>query len=270
MHDLLEGVCIYIMKNLIYYFIEIKNYFDLEQLNSWIEQFDDGVTELDNKPPATIFYNSADGEYHLKYSASQMLCLVRYFGLIVGDVIPENDSRWKLHIYLRELVGILTSPRLTASMIIDVKNIVSNINSFYVEFFEYLKPKFHNLIHYSRILSRTGPCVHFSAMRYESRHRLIKASVVSTSCKKNVIETVAIKQMLYMYSLYTNYKYRKIELRTIDPESCFLNFATVDQAIDKIVYKEIKINVISYKPGMFIVTNLEEHEVEFGEILKIV
>lgn len=157
MHDLYEGVCTYIMKNLIYYYIEVKNIFDLEQLNSLIEQFDYGVTEIDNKPPPTIFYSSSDGEYHIKYSAAQMLCFVRYFGLIIGDTVPKNDSRWKLYIYLRELIGILTSPRYKNSMIIDVKNLVPNMNSLYVEFFEYLKPKFHNLVHYPRILSEIGP-----------------------------------------------------------------------------------------------------------------
>lgn len=107
-------------------------------------------------------------------------------------------------------------------------------------------------------------------MRCESHHRLIKASFTSTSCKKNVIETIAIKQSLYMYSLYANYKYEKVELGKTDPESSFLNYAIVDQANEKNFYKEIKINGINYKLGMFIVTDLKEPEVEFGEILKIV
>lgn len=261
MHDVLEGVCMYVMAKIIYYFIEIKKYFTLEQLNTWIEEFDYGMTEIDNKPPSTIFYNSSDGEYHLKYSASEMLCLVRYFGLIVGDAVPCNDNRWKLYIYLRELIGIITSPRLTKSMILNVKKLVKNINLLYIEFFEYLKPKFHNLVHYARILYENGPCIHFSAMRYESRHRIIKANVVSTSCKKNVLETVSIKQMLYMHSLYRNYKYKKIDLGSTD-ESCFVNLPEVDQAEDKTFYKEIRINGITYKLGMFIVTNLQESETE--------
>lgn len=87
-----KGICNHIIKYLIYYFIEIKYYFDLEQLNSWIEQFDYSVTEIDDKPPATIFYSSADDEYHTKYSAAQMLCFVKYFGLIVGNVVPKNSS----------------------------------------------------------------------------------------------------------------------------------------------------------------------------------
>lgn len=39
-------------------------------------------------------------------SAPEMLCLVRYFGLIVGELIPLDNEVWILYISLRKIIDI--------------------------------------------------------------------------------------------------------------------------------------------------------------------
>lgn len=39
-------------------------------------------------------------------SASEMLCLVRYFGLIIDELVPLENKVWKLYISLRKVIDI--------------------------------------------------------------------------------------------------------------------------------------------------------------------
>ena len=55
MHDILEGVCFYVMRSIVTEFIYVKNYFSLEDLNDRIRNFDFGCTE--NSRPLEIAYN---------------------------------------------------------------------------------------------------------------------------------------------------------------------------------------------------------------------
>ena len=55
MHDLLEGVCKYVLRSIIHKYIFEKKYFTLEMLNGRIENFDFGSEGI-NKPP-TISIN---------------------------------------------------------------------------------------------------------------------------------------------------------------------------------------------------------------------
>jgi len=46
---------------------------------------------------------------NIRLSASEMLVLVRYFGLIIGDFVPINDPVWYLYILLRQILDLVTS-----------------------------------------------------------------------------------------------------------------------------------------------------------------
>ena len=103
MHDVLEGVCMYVMTSLIYTFVFEKHYFTLEDLNTRITDFEYDSIEKSNKPPA-ITMNRILQKVLLKMFAAEMLCLVRYFGLIIGDLIPKDDIHWELYLYLRQIL----------------------------------------------------------------------------------------------------------------------------------------------------------------------
>lgn len=103
MHDIPEGVARYDMALVIKHLIDQK-YFTLNELNSKIVLFDYGVTERQNCPPVI-------SQVHLNndviiISASEMLCLIRNFGLIVGEVVPKYSLDGKLYILLRKIVDL--------------------------------------------------------------------------------------------------------------------------------------------------------------------
>lgn len=93
MHDIAEGVARYDMALIIFGIIEQKC-FTLEELNNRIIMFNYGVTEKKNSPP--IIRDSDIKKGFIIMSASEMLCFVRYFCLMVGELVPYESLYWKL------------------------------------------------------------------------------------------------------------------------------------------------------------------------------
>ncbi|KAJ8677399.1 hypothetical protein QAD02_013186 [Eretmocerus hayati] len=110
MHEFLEGVCMFVMHNLIYTFVYVKEYFTLGTLNAKVAAFNYRPSEALNKPP-TIVLDRVLKHDKLKMFASEALTFVRSFGLILGELIPEDDALYKLYRYLRRILDILLPPR---------------------------------------------------------------------------------------------------------------------------------------------------------------
>ena len=144
MHDVLEGVCLYVLGKLLYTFIYVKKYFTEDWLNSKMEDLDFG--DESNTPPS-FKGNRLEFRMHIRTSAAEMLCFVKYLGLLIGEKIPIGDKHWKLYKLLAQIVDILMSPRIDVGMIRDLRDNVEALLKLYIEFYGSLKPKFHNLLH---------------------------------------------------------------------------------------------------------------------------
>ena len=175
----------------------------IQILNNRIQNFDYGLTETSNKPPI-IGFKANSNKLNCKMSASEMLRLVRYLGLMIGDLIPEDDQHWQLYLYLRQIIDIVTSPRLISSDIKVLNNSITLHNQLYIKFFGALKPKFHNLVHYPTVLENNGPRILYWPMRYESRHRQLKENAHSSKCNINLLVTIATKQLLQLAQLFNS------------------------------------------------------------------
>ncbi|KYN21786.1 hypothetical protein ALC57_05836 [Trachymyrmex cornetzi] len=104
MHDLLEGVCGYDLALILFDLI----YFSLETLNNRIVYFDYGPIESSNAVPQIKKEHLITGK--LRFSSSEMLCFFRYFGLMLGDLVPEDTESWHLYLKLKSIVDIVTTP----------------------------------------------------------------------------------------------------------------------------------------------------------------
>ncbi|CAI6375121.1 unnamed protein product [Macrosiphum euphorbiae] len=83
MHDLLEGVCKFDIAFLLNYYIYALKMFSLQILNERMIHFDYGP-DSSSKPPVLITENI----YNIRLSVSEMLVIVQYFGLLIGDFVP--------------------------------------------------------------------------------------------------------------------------------------------------------------------------------------
>lgn len=129
----------------------------------------------------------------------------------------------------------------------------------YLNLFGFLKPKFHNLIHYPRILLENGPCIHFSSMRFEAFHRQIKLNALSSNNRINLLKTVAIKQTLYNCQILHSLEFRDlINIESFDEND--LEYENLDLQTENKSIAKVDVNGIFYKIGSVLVTDIADSE----------
>jgi len=198
MHDLLEGVCKYDIGLMLNKMIFSFKYFTLNTLNDRIESFNYGTIDIRNRPPL-ISVDSLRPTGTLKISASEMYCFVRYLSLIVGDLVPEDLKMWQVYTILRQIVDIVFSKTIKFNDINLLKVLISEHHELYMQVFNtHLKPKHHHMIHYPMIIQKCGPLSMMWSMRFEAKHKQFKDAANSTSSRKNVLYTLALKHQLHL------------------------------------------------------------------------
>lgn len=262
MHDILHGVSNYDLRSILYHFIFVKRYFTLDTLNARIQRFHFGPNKDLNKPPEFCMHD-VKSKLALKCLATKMLTLLRFLGLMIGDLIEEGDQYWALYKTLRSILDIILSPRVVRSYAIELKRLIENLLTLYHEFFGNLKPKFHNMVHYPTFMLINGPLVNFWTMRFESRHRPLKSVIVSISSSLNLLVSVAIRETLKMYSMFNNFFCMNENDKSKDCES------KTSKTSDKIYYKDIELNGSAYTKGLIVVIDNIPIEKYFGDIQSI-
>lgn len=272
MHDVFEGVANYVITAVLKQLIYVDELFSFDILNSRINLFNYSPLEKPNMPlPISADYIKSNNR--LKMSAAEMMCFSRYLGLMIGDLVPRTNKAWKLYLKLRQIIAIITSPRLLRSYSKILENLIAEHNSLYIELFGDLKPKFHLLVHYARLLLQNGPFIYYWSMRYESKNRELRIRATTTTSKKNLLKTIAIRnQLLLCYSAYCSDKIvNKIIYGPIQScsESEFAYFPNVSSKNIK-SFKHIIFYSKQLTAGSIILTNIDENDgPAFGKILGI-
>jgi len=134
----------------------------------------------------------------LKMTASEMLCFVRMFGVLMGDHVPENDPFWYLYLLLRKIVDIATSKSVCREDGVALQCLVEEHNRLFLQLSKTTwKPKFHHLIHYNRVMLRSGPLGLQSCFRFEAKHQQLKAYANVNKSRINVVYSLATKNQLH-------------------------------------------------------------------------
>ena len=205
MHDFLEGVCVFILTDILQYYIFVKKYFTLYELNTRIASFDFGS---ENKPQ-DIQTVHGKNELHIKISAAEMYSLIRFLDVIIGDKIPRSDNHCNLYKYSRQIFDILMSTKVVRGDASILRSLITKLLEKYIELYDELKPKLHFLVHYPKILILLGPIVKFWCMRFESFHQLIKRNANSSNNATNLLKTIAKKQALKLCEMVHNFTYEE-------------------------------------------------------------
>lgn len=122
----------------------------------------------------------------LRHSSAEMLCLLRYFNLIVGDLIPDGNKYWNLYLILRQILGITTAPRFAYADVSHLRHLIKMHNDLYVEYFGSLKPKMHFMTHMPRIMLDNGPLIYFWSMAFKRKNKALKDLSASNNSHRNV------------------------------------------------------------------------------------
>ena len=173
-HDLLEGVCQYGVSQVLYHLIYAREYFSSEDFRNALDFFDYGISEKNNQPPSHKFTDDRIRSRSINLSALEMLCLVRHLGLIIGHLVPENDDVWLYFLKLQEVVNFVMAPVFYDGWEAYLNVIIQEHHELYLRFNDTLKPKFHLMLHYHRLIHLHGPPVHIWTMLSERKHRQSK------------------------------------------------------------------------------------------------
>lgn len=225
MYDLLEGVCHYDLTQILQRFIYEYKLFSLDKLNQRIQEHNFGP-HLTN---TNIAYISKEMliKYKIQTSASEMYNLFMHFGLIIGDLFDLCDApEWCIYISLREIISIAQQKVVHINQHEHLQSLISEHHDNYIKYFGPLKPKHHFMTHYARIQKTVGPLSHLSSIRFESFHRKFKNIAKSTQCRKNILQTFAIKYQMQLSDMMAGFTNFNSKLSTsppieVDPRTLF-------------------------------------------------
>ncbi|KYN20118.1 hypothetical protein ALC57_07546 [Trachymyrmex cornetzi] len=271
MHDILEGICHYDLCAILEEIICVKKYFTLKTLNERIQNFVYGF-DIGDKPSVITFDNIRGQK--LRMSASEMLFFIRHFGLMIGDLVPEGEEVWQLYIRLVQILDIVTAPFVDKDLTTYLATLIAEHHELYCKLFsKTLKPKYHFMIHYPRIMNLIGPLINVWSMRMEGKHRpVIKQVAKATTYRKNLPLTVAKK---YLFSLAARFLSKRGLQRDVIFNSkqkilidCY-NYNDFQHILppgseNSIVTKEAIICNITYKTNMVLVINFQNDLPLFG------
>lgn len=211
MHDIFEGVCYYDFSQIILYLTETMKYFDLKTLNSRKQNFNYGVYEVGNTSPDIKIQHLI--KKHLKMSAREMMTFAHFFTLMVGDLVPDDDEIWQFTLCLIVIIDILLSFEITDELVHVLKHKIGKHNEDYLRLFnDTLKPKFHILVHYPRVIAMSGPLRALWSFKFEAKHRQFKLYSHAITSGKNISFTLAKKyQLKFAHYLLKNDDYCQLD-----------------------------------------------------------
>jgi len=198
LHDLFEGTCDVMMLFILNHFVKACKppRFTIETLNFRMDLFTWGPL-VRNKPS---LFGTCLGSDRLKMTGCEKLTFVKLFGVIIGDLVDVGDEHWELYLSLRKVIEIAMSEIVTDETSEVLRVHVESLLKLYLSLnsTNYLRPKTHWLTHYHRIMQQNGCLKNLNCLRYESKHKELKASSSATTSRVNLPMTVAIKHQLNM------------------------------------------------------------------------
>lgn len=277
MHDILEGVAPLEISLILENLILTRNVFSLDTLNKRISNFNFGPFE-DYNLPQTITQAYLKS-HSLKYSSSETKTLIKCLPLLIGDLVDEDDGVWSFFLLLRNICNILFAYSLEPIDIDYVEELITEHHkTFKLLFKKNFIPKQHFMIHYANIMRAVGPLRNFWSMRGESKHKVLKQVASSTTSRKNICKTIAIRHQLGFANMILEDKglESKIERgRLISIENLNTRYESVllekfNNFEDLTSYSWVTIKNRKYKKNMALVLNLNlDSNLCFGLILNI-
>lgn len=275
MHDVLEGICRYVIIKILNIFINIDKLFTLKTVNYRIRFFN-----YKNKSSRYIPSLTSDALKNSIFicSASEMKLLLENLGLMIGDLIPENNKAWDLYLTLREIHCILVKTCITKDKIKLLRSSIAKHHRLYQDIFkEPLKPKFHFLVHYPTIIEKIGPIYAVSCLRFEAKHKEFKEYARVARTRKNICYTLAIRHQLkfaYRFQAQKGFHDRitfgQKMIKTVHQLSDYDLFKSFVTESDLDEYKHVlssaNINGIEYKTDMLLIIGEENDLLQFGKL----
>lgn len=170
-------------------------------MNNRIQSFPFSSVSKSNKPP--IITNNKFMNKDLSLSAAEMHNLVSYLTLIIGDLIPHNCEVWHMFLVLQRILCICSSKSLTRATCDYWDVLVTEHHELYLKLFKQtLKPKFHFMLHYGRIIRQSGPLAHNWGYRFEGKHFQLKQYTNVCRSRIHLTKSVVVRHQLGLCGVF--------------------------------------------------------------------
>jgi len=278
MHDLLEGVCAYDMRHIIHYVVNERKFMNFDVLNARIQGFEYGLDDASNKPPVIVTF-AQPSDHQLNMKAIEMLQLVKYFSLMVGDLVPEGDEVWSFYLILCQIMDLLFAHSISAEELVLLRTLVAEHHELYVKHFnDTLKPKHHFMVHYATAMQSLGPLCWLSSLRFESKHGEAKRTAHMICNFRNISKSLAHKhQLKFCYRIFSNDSLSEYDLvvgtgnmvvsDTIDGDETEISLSQFGIKCPLFNAKWITLNGTTYRPGQTLLIGVMNDMPLFGELI---
>ncbi|KAJ8666379.1 hypothetical protein QAD02_008041 [Eretmocerus hayati] len=269
MHDEFEGNANILLAKVIHDLIYKDEVFTLDWLNKEIDTFQKNTSDISNRIPEIKKHHLTNGK--LKMSSSEMMTLVRFFGLIVGKKFDSEESEiWSLFLMYREIIDYLLSPRYVGGHLLQLEFLIPEFLSLFIKLYKYLTFKLHMMIHLVRLMRKFGPMIHYWAMHLETKHRELKIVATTSNNTKNVLKTIGFRSQLKMayFKSTGSLNVKKVEANSYKDAStkvrlCY--FPDVSPSTPILTTKHVIYQGIEFSVGKMLVTEMGDNDLlEFG------
>lgn len=185
MHDIFSnGICKFGFQNVLKHLIQSKKFMSLDQLNTRKQivakqSLDDSLARMPD-----IEYDTKLKTFKLRTTAAEMRAFCHFFTFIAGPYVPSGDPVWEYVKSLINLVEIILLPSFELTDIDRLKQMTKWHHELFLQNFnnETLRPKHHHIVHYGRVIEKSGPICKLMCFRFEAKHKIFK-------CAHNIVQT---------------------------------------------------------------------------------
>lgn len=255
MHDFFEGICRYNLIEIFDEFINKKKYFTLETFNYRKQNFPYGEINIKYKGEPIQYDNSKNGSFKIKTSSIEMITLIHFLPLMIGDLVPQNDKVWNFFLIFLDIIEKVFQSEFTETDLIILETLIKKHNETYLILFKKnLKPKYHFLLHYIGCIKKSGPLKYLWSMRYEAKHQEIKKYAKNVPSRRDILYSIAIKQCLKFskfitdnnaFEFITNFNVNTKTKTKIEYKKYYRNI--IESDIDSAIKEFIFSNKCNYK-----------------------
>ena len=180
-------------------------WFTFDNINTKIDTFNYSVEDGQDKPK----HLKKNGE-KISGSACQVWSFKRFLPLLIFDKIQDPyDDVWKLVLFLGEIVLLVFAPSVKLVNLSYLRSIILDYLDLRYELFREvpLWPK-HHYLHYPDLIEEFGPLIVWT-LRFESKHKDLKAKAVAGGHFINILKTVSKKHEFFQSYLRAGASYRQ-------------------------------------------------------------
>lgn len=194
MHVFLEGVLAYEIRLFLNYYINEIHAFGLTVLNSRIQGFPYGFSNIKNKPAVILDKDLQLGSStNLGQSACQMWLLSSVLPFILAEFVDIDTNRWECFISIIKIMSLCFAHKISSAAVVYLRQAIKDHLSLFKTVYEDINiiPKQHYLVHLPSLILKFGPLVRSWCLRFEAKHAYFKDQARIIKNFKNLPLTLA-------------------------------------------------------------------------------